>query len=151
MTATVTAPRTITVDHSLTLEQMIAAGNYDWVNSEITAECFPVKEGGTEELIPEIVHFGRDTPSSEAVVVELDKRGLRPGDHAELLAFGAAYPDEQRKYPIVALGSSAQVSGRRYVLCLGRYGSRRHLNLDWWSDGWDGDCRFLAFRKVSGT
>ncbi len=141
----------IVVDYSQTIEHMIdAAGLYDWNNINIIAGCFPVKGEGQVELEPELVHFDR-TRSSEVALAELDKRGLRPGTIEELLAFGEAYPEVQREFRIVALGSVARVDGSRYVPFLDRDGSRRYLNLQWFGGDWYGHCRFLAFRKVSGS
>lgn len=140
----------IVVDYRQTLEQMVAAGCYDRVNSDITAGRFPVMGEGQVELEPELVHIGHDI-SSEAVLVELEKRGLRAGTIAELLAFGATYPEVQREFSIVALGSVAEVDGSRSVAFLIRCDSRRFLRLGWFGDGWGGGCRFLAFCKVSGS
>ena len=140
----------IVVDYTKSLEQMIAAGCYDWVNPDITAERFPITGDGQVELEPELIHIGRDM-SSDEVIADLDKRGLRPGTIAELLAFGATYPEVQREFPIVALGSVAEVHGYRRVACLYRSDSERNLHLDWFDSDWDGLYRFLAFRKLSGS
>lgn len=136
----------ITVNRGLSLKEMITAGEYDWVNPEITPERFPITGTGENKLKAEIIHFNCDM-SSEDVVAKLDKVGLRPGSIEELLAFGATFPDMQRKFPIVALGSSARVDGRRRVAFLYGGDSGRGLNLDYWGDGWGGFYRFLAFRK----
>lgn len=84
---------------------------------------------------------------SEDAIAKLDKMGLRPGTVEELLAFGATFPDMQRKFPIVALGSSAELDGRRAVAYLFGGDSGRRLNLDCWGGAWVGRYRFLAFRK----
>ncbi|MEK7520415.1 MAG: hypothetical protein AAB581_04220 [Patescibacteria group bacterium] len=136
----------ITLNHTLSLTDMIAAGHYDWVNDDITAEHFPVKGKGAAELAVELVHFDRSISSGDAVK-EMEKMGLRPATHEELLAFGAKYPDIQREFPIVALGSSAQIHGRRFVLFLFRYGSERFLSLFWWDSFWGADYRFLGVRN----
>lgn len=137
----------IIVDYSQTLEQMIAAGNYDWKNSDITSDHFPIKGTGTVELEGQLVHFGRSM-SSEAVIAELNKMGLRPGTVEEILAFGAKYPEKQRQFPIVGLGSAWRgPDGSRRVVCLGGRGRERDLDLRWFGNDWDGYCRFLAFRK----
>ncbi len=136
----------ITVDYSMTLKQMIEAGRYDWVNSDITSKIFPVKGKGIVNLDTQLVHFRRDM-SSEPGIAEMDKMGLRPATHAELLAFGAKYPEFQRQFPIVALGSSDEVLGDRSVLYLCSGGRGRSLNLSWFGGDWGGSFRFLAVRK----
>lgn len=137
----------IVVDYSKSLADMILAGAYDWVNSDITSEHFPVKGKGKVELNPELVHYGQGM-SSDEIVQDMDKRGLRPGTLAELLAFGAKYPDKQREFPIVALGSVWQVrDGNRFVAFLHSNDSKRKLFLNVWDGDWCGGYRFLAFRK----
>jgi hypothetical protein len=135
----------ITIDHSLTLNQMIALGKYDWVNPDITADRFPIKGEGKKKKVVELVHFNRDI-SSENAVKELKKMGLRPATIEELLAFGAKYPEIQRKFLVISLGSSCELGGRRSVACLRRLGSGRGLNLSFWDGVWGGHYRFLGVR-----
>lgn len=136
----------ITVDYSLSLEQMIALGQYDSKNDDITAERFPVKGEGKKEVVVELVKY-EENMSSDEVLADLDSKGLRPATHEELLAFGTAFPELQRKFPIVALGSVAEVYGLRYVLYLDGDDSRRRLGLGWFDDVWYAGYRFLAVRK----
>ncbi|MFH1621226.1 MAG: hypothetical protein ABIB04_04030 [Patescibacteria group bacterium] len=98
------------------------------------------------EVAFEYVHLDRDA-STDEVLAEMDRKGLRPALYEELLGFAEKYPDEQRKYPIVALGSEAYVDGDRYVACLWDDYDGRNLYLHWLDDGWDGIVRFLAVRK----
>lgn len=134
-----------TLDYSMSLQEMIAAGQYDWVNPDITAKRFPLTGKGTHDLVGKLIHLNRPV-SSEEVVAELDKMGLRPATIEELLAFGAA-PDLQRNFPVLALGSSCLVDSGRRVACLSRDGAERGLDLYWWSGRWNDDYRFLAVRK----
>ncbi len=135
----------ITVNHHLPLKEMIKAGKYDWVNDDITEKRFPVPAGDMIELDTELFHLDC-TISSENVLIEMDKKDYRPATIHELLAFGVSYPDVQREFPIVALGSVAEVDGDRYVACLDRDDSVRDLGLDWFDDGWPRRYRFLAVR-----
>ncbi|MEO5927844.1 MAG: hypothetical protein ABIO72_03935 [Patescibacteria group bacterium] len=98
------------------------------------------------EVAFEYVHLDRDA-STDEVLAEMDRKGLRPALYEELLSFAEKYPDEQRKYPIVALGSEALVGGDRSVACLWLDGDGRGLRLSWVDDGWGDHCRFLAVRK----
>jgi hypothetical protein len=140
-----------TIDYDRSIEAMIAAGHYDWVNDNI-AKCFQIRGSG-------IVHFeGRYyhpncSISSENVVTgieELDTENpWMPAETEHTLAFGAQFPDEQRKRPVIGLGSVAVVGGYRRVLALVGGASGRRLNLRWWDNEWGAPCRFLAVRKVS--
>ena len=142
-----TPPYLVTVDYGMSLADMIAAGRYDWTNSDITAKHFPVKGEGKAEVEIQLVHFDR-VMGSDDVIRELDKMGLRPAAIEELLAFGAKYPDVQREFPIVALKSVWRSAfGYRYVACLSGDGSGRDLHLRWFGFGWSEFCRFAAVRK----
>lgn len=138
---------TVTVDYGVSLADMIAAGKYDWTNSDITAKHFPVKGEGKAEVEIQLVHFDR-VMESDDVIRELDRQGLRPAAIEELLAFGAKYPDMQREFPIVALKTVWQhANGNRLVNCLRRYGSERRLSLYWFGFRWHEFYRFAAVRR----
>jgi len=137
----------IVVNYGQPLNAMIVEGSYDWVNDDITAERFPIVGEGRVELKAHLIHFNR-VIGSDDVEKELEKMGKRPGKIEELLAFGRTYPEMQRKFPILALGSVARIRGVRFVPYLSKDGSERELDLDWRdSGGWDEYCRFLAFDK----
>ncbi len=137
----------VTVNYALSAEDAVKAGKYDWTNNNITSKNFPSKRKGTTEAEIVFVHFNREIESDD-VLRELDKQGLRPAELPEGLAFGAKYPDIQREFPVVILGSVWRAPyGRRYCACLGGGGSRRYLFLAWLDYGWDGSCRFAAVRK----
>ncbi|OGN09908.1 MAG: hypothetical protein A3C64_00915 [Candidatus Yanofskybacteria bacterium RIFCSPHIGHO2_02_FULL_41_12] len=137
----------VLVDYGQTLQRMIANGKYDYVNSDITSGNFPTTGNGKQEVVVELVHFGRDM-ASDAVLKEFEARGLCAATLPELLAFGTTHPEKQREFPIVALGSAWQFrDGDRGVPYLYGVGLRRGLDLYWDDDGWDDDCRFAAVRK----
>lgn len=143
---------TFTVDYSLSLPEMIAAGCYDWTDSDINAANFPLSlpkgQGeGSIETEGELFHFNRNIDFDEAIR-EMKKDGYRPATIEELLAFGAKYPELQREFPIIAARSVWRCShGNRNVAYLGRSGAERVLSLFWIDDGCDAHCRFLAVRK----
>ncbi|MEK7586250.1 MAG: hypothetical protein AAB453_00040 [Patescibacteria group bacterium] len=134
------------LDYNLTVEQMIAAGGYDWTNPDITSTLFAVKGEGQHKRLAQLIHFDEDISSDEAKK-RLYERGLRPGKFEELLGFGAKYPKTQKKFPIIALGSVARLDGSGLVAYLDESDSRRNLSLDCRGDDWDRRCRFLAFAK----
>ena len=139
------------VDYSLDLEAMIAAGNYDWRDDDITAKRFPIVGEGRVEFEDTIFHFDRDISSENAVKEIVGADTNNPWEPAKIentLAYGAKNPEEQRKYPIIGLGSVGKVNGNRSVPYLYGGSSERGLHLGWWDDGWDSSYRFLAVRKV---
>lgn len=136
----------LTLDYGMSLEQMIAAGQYDWMNSDITKERFPIVGSGVVEFECKLFHFDRNVSSEEATRLIIAD-GWQPAKIEHLLAFGAAKPEEQRKYPIIALGSVAEFADGRCVSCLCRDGAKRRLHLGWRHGGWGGDYRFLAVRN----
>lgn len=138
----------VVVDYAMSLVDMIAAGGYDWVNNSITTEHFPITGKGRADVEIEIVHFGRIIKDGDEGLRELDKMGLRAAILPELLAFGAKYPDMQRQFPIIALGSVWQGrDGSRDVPELWEYDRERCLVLHWFECGWGEFFRFAAVRK----
>ena len=138
----------VTVDYSETLEQMIAAGRYHTRNNDIAAEHFPPVQGtGKVEVELHLIHLGHDA-STDTVLAELDRRGLRPATLPELLALGVKYPNLQKEYPVVALGSVWRaLYGRRHVAYLGSWNVERFLSLCWLVHGWRSFYRFAAVSK----
>ena len=137
----------ITINYDLSLAEMIVAGQYGWVNDDITADHFPIQGEGQVEVGVELVHFNRSMESDD-VLKEMDKAGLRPATLAELLAFGAKYPKKQKEFPIIALGSVWQdLFGYRSVPALWSDGVRRDLALDCFEFRWSEYFRFAAVRK----
>ncbi|MBI4991797.1 MAG: hypothetical protein HZB99_01095 [Candidatus Harrisonbacteria bacterium] len=141
----------VIINYDLSVESMVAHGKYDWKDDGITSENFPTTRKDKANLVLELVYFDQALTSKE-VLKELDKRGLRPAEFHELLAFGVKYPEEQRKYIIVALSSVWQLldgfSGSLYLFV---NGDKRILGLDYFeylhNSKWGTSCRFAAVRK----
>lgn len=140
----------LTVDYNQTVEQMIAAGKYDWKNSDITEKHFPLPaelSGQKTAVSSKLFHFNRDI-SSEDAIAEMDKAGYRPATLSELLALGTKHPELQRQFPIVALGSLWRLAfGLRRVPFLLVDGVERRLGLLWFDYDWYAYYRFLGVRK----
>jgi hypothetical protein len=143
-------PGSHVVDYTQNLDAMIAAGKYDWKNTDITPERFPIVGKGRVEFEDTLFHFDCDISSEEAGKLIVAADPTNPWELAKienLLAYGARNPEEQRKFPIIGLGSVAKVFGNRRVACLGRCDAERNLGLYWFDDDWDAYVRFLAVRK----
>lgn len=137
---------TVPVDYALSLPEMITAGRYDDVSNSITPERFPIQGIGKRETVIHLVHPGKEV-ESQPLIDEMDALGYRPATIAELLALGAKYPELQREFPIIALGSVAEVGGDRVVAFLDRWFRERKLLLCWFDRRWAGVCRFAFVKK----
>lgn len=138
----------VVVDYNCQLAQMIQAGNYDSVYSDIIAEHFPISGKGRHEISVVLSRFLNREMAFDKVIAEMNQQGCRPAKIEELLALGEAIPYLQKNYPIVALGSFWRApNGNRYVpLLLGCVG-KRGLHLSWLGTAWSANCRFLGVRR----
>ncbi|MBU1202933.1 hypothetical protein KKH39_02740 [Patescibacteria group bacterium] len=128
------------------ISDMVRRGNYDWTNSNINDDYFTA-DAPHEANIIIFKHFGEDM-STKAVLKALDDDGLRPATMSELLELGICYPELQKQFPIVALGSISQDPyGDRSVGFLYSVDGQRELGLDWIDDDWYDHFRFAAVRK----
>jgi len=140
----------LVIDYTKTIEQAIADGNYDWKNADITAKNFPISLEMIEKKIEvsiKLFNFNCDI-SSEDAISKIDKAGYRPATLVELLVLGFLFPELQRRFPIVALGSLwRNAFGDLCVPYLDMRCDRRKLDLNWFDDDWGTyDC-FLVIRQ----
>lgn len=140
----------LSVDYNRSLEYMIAVGNYDWKNQDVTVKKFSIVGNGVERFEAKIFHFDRTTQSQDNVDA-IKAGGFEPGKIEHLLAFGEKYPEEQWEYSIIGLGSVAEVGSYRMVPKLDMHHAGRRLGISWWDGVWLNFCRFLAVRKLSST
>ena len=71
LAAVITGTFRLTVDYSQSLEEMIAAGRYDWTNDNITAKRFSIEGNGIVEYEARYFHFNRNI-SSESAIKEIE-------------------------------------------------------------------------------
>lgn len=141
----------ITVAGDISLSDRIIIGKYYGdVDHRITEENFPHNPLSVGEWEWRLFYFGRNI-SSEPAISAIYAAGWQPAWIEHLLAFGSKFPEHQRRYPIIALGSHLgtddDIGDDFYVA--GLYGSlNRSLNLYDGNDVWCEDFRFLAVRKM---
>lgn len=134
-----------------TLVEMVRLGRYDHQSHHINEKNFPVNPDrfSTDGLV--LISFDRVMTTAE-VLGELRVRSLRAATIEELLAHGAARPEEQGEFSVIALGSQwVNQNGARRVP--GIFGSGnvhdRLLGLSWHITDyrWRPTCKFLASLK----
>jgi len=91
------------------------------------------------------VHLNR-IATDEQALAEIAKRKVKPATDLEVMYFGKQFPEEQRKHPIVGLGSFFPYDGYRGTAVLCEDDPGRHLALFWGPahGPWDVDFRFLV-------
>jgi hypothetical protein len=135
-------------DPNEAFQQMVAAGSYGEVNQHFTHENFPIRmRGEVVRVTPVLVHVNRAVRPAEGLREVYTSNDLwRPGvEHG--LAFGAKYPKEQEKYPIVIPCAPWRTPhGDKRVPALGKC-IVRNVTLVRFDGIFYQDTRFLAVRK----
>lgn len=127
------------------INDAVKVGNYDWSNNDVNDQHFQADQSHGVEIT--LRHFDK-AMNTDAVLKALDAEGLRPATISELLALGIQFPELQRQFPIIALGSFWRDSfAYRHVGCLRSDGGERRLSLYWFSFDWNDCWRFAAVRK----
>lgn len=134
------------MDYGQSVASLLKAGKYDWQNGNITDQNFPSTETGEREIDYALFHF-KKTMTSEGVIAEMAKENCRPATMKEMLNFGIKHPGVQREFPVVALGSVAELNGGRRVGYLYRNPAERDAHLNYFDYGWNDYYRFLAVRN----
>lgn len=118
------------VDYGKTITELKEEGKYNFVSNSITEENFPkdASKKGKVKLKAILVCVHKDATLIEVNAI-LDRENLRGGDLRELMTFGVAYPDEQRKAPVVASNARWAGSGDDGVPFLVAWYGERELNL----------------------
>lgn len=136
----------VIVDYSKSMAKMISLGNYDWASEGLTQGFFPIKKGtGSHKVKLVLVHFDKSSSTND-ILAYLDAMALTPASIEHLLAFGEQYPEIQKKFRIIALGSVYDVQCHHYPTLNYVLGNRR-LDATWDQEGFWRDCRFLAVQE----
>jgi hypothetical protein len=137
----------VTINYKESLADMIGAGKFDEVDPD--SRKLVIAGKGTIKTEVVVINFSRDVSGKE-VIAAFTKLGLEPAKVEHAAALGKNYPDIQRKYPVVFLGSvRTNPEGRSYVPylnCFG-FGEKRWFEMDRWYDGWGTDFRFAGVRS----
>lgn len=142
------------VDYSVHAGELLDAGYYDrvdpWVVVLTPRDTVNTPGGWIDDEEMALIHFvPHYSVSTEYVLDQLERLGLRPATSLELFHFGAEQPHYQRLFPIAALGSLW--SGARsedQVAVLGGDSRERFVSLRSTKAPWSTTYRFLAFRMA---
>lgn len=122
---------------------------YEYVEFQTIDLCKTIRRE-TCELNFVYMRMNREANTYD-VFAKMNKHGLRPAIYEELIGFAKQYPDEQKKFPIVALGSIwMDPSGFINVARLQEADNKRILKLylrEYGWGKWPADCCFLTLKK----
>lgn len=139
---------TVVVDYTHSLQEMIAAGRYSKIGAGITRTRFSLPQGGypnSDNYKFFLVHFP-ERISMNSLHDKFREGGFHPARIIDLLAFGAQYPEKQKKYRIAAMGSCwLSRNGYMYFPYLHCRGGKRILQLGGVRDEFAPYYRFLVF------
>ncbi len=143
------------VDFDMQLDEMIEEGRYNHFDPNFTTDLFPIVGKGMIEFEGKLFEF-EDSSSdvAESRIKSADtEHPWAPAPIAPFLGFGAAFPDLQRRIPILGLGSIVGVGGAgRIPLLSGDRDYGRTLRFMWHLViGWHGICGCLGVRPALPT
>ncbi|PCI20879.1 hypothetical protein COB64_01310 [Candidatus Wolfebacteria bacterium] len=136
----------------LSFSEVMDSAKFAFVDESINADDFSSKAtGSSRKDTVLVIYFGR-IMSSKSVIAKMSYAGIYPGTSNPLFVVGAQYPELQKKYPIVALGSVDETK----MLPVLEYNSRitneeeaktmdeRDVILVAWDGQWAAEARFIA-------
>lgn len=130
----------VVVDYDQSRDKIIKAGKYDEINDWFTDKHFAISGNGQHQVDLGLVDWDIVQKGN------LNNQKWTSAKVEHLLAFGAAFPEVQRKFAIIAHDSPVSSGGNRgYPELLSR-GSERWLFIRWRDsfETWDKNCRFLV-------
>lgn len=137
------------IDYKQSVDTLIKKGNYVGVDPYIGSTVFVKNEVTPKDTVIQqtaiLLNFNQ-TMTSKNVIDSMKIRGLRPATAQELYSLGMQYPELQREFDIIALGSVTK-DARVPVLWESPFYELYDRDADlWiWSALWDQYEWFLAF------
>lgn len=139
----------VDIDPSLSFDDRLRRGNYNYVDEGVTVEYFPLRL--TDPARRTIVLYDPHGPvSGEEMVRRIYENGDRRPTFDDALEFGYRFPDRQGKNPIAFLLDDDlwQISRGTYkVPVLDEWLDDRELDLRLFVGNWHAIFRFAAIRQ----
>jgi hypothetical protein len=142
------------VDYTRTLSEMIAAGDYDSVDSEVLRAPWRFAERRVAHEGATLINLERQTTTEEVLSV-MALRNLRPATLLELLQFGVEYPDMPAELERVWALTEFHLDGFDYKASIGWDPDDNGFNLTWerdlmisLEDDWKENNFFLAIAQL---
>ncbi len=138
----------VTVDYSLTIEDMVRLGNFGWTNGDVDSKHFEITGEGMKSFVIYISAFQREVAGNLARS-HMKQKGQKPAPLEVGLAFAATFPNVQTTRPIALIDVMTRLSGantnaRPRVVCLTSTLGRRDLSLKPADIMWSPEYLFLA-------
>jgi hypothetical protein len=143
------AGNTLHVRPTLSILERVALDDYKGYDPTITKERLMHDVTIVGDWECELLCAKARLSSDEAHTLITTGDDWQPAKPEHLLAFGKKFPDKQRMFPIVALGTESKIGGKNYALTLTGSIDFRFLNLLFAEAEWSRYCRFLRVRRVS--
>jgi len=137
----------VTVNYDDPRWKTINRDRYYALALDLTPEHFPIRGTGIANIIMTFLVFAHELTTRE-VFDEMEQRGLRRPDRAEVESFYEQHLARRQELPVIGFGGSIEDCGHiQFIACVdvGREGLG--LNLYPLDFPWYRRCRFLAVKK----
>lgn len=139
------------VDYGQSLQMMLMAGHYDLKFGDFPPQLFPLEGKGRVEFEARYFSFKRRMSIQSAMewIPRENKVNLwSPARIEHVFSHGAVFPNEQRKFSIVGLGSIARINEKNYAPVLHGSSFERVVALGWCDNDWPAGTHFLAVHRI---
>lgn len=138
----------VIVDYSLSVEEMVNLGKFDWINTDVDSKHFTITGEGMKYFVVHFMVF-RTEVGINLVRSHMKQKRWKPAPLEVGLTFAALYPHVQIERPIALIEAMTRVSGSNTkasprVVCLTSRLNRRDLSLKPADVLWAPDYMFLA-------
>jgi hypothetical protein len=140
-------PRHVSVLPHETFSERLRSGYYVSVPALLTEGNFPVTTEQVGGWRWKLLRF-REKVTSQVVIGIIQMCGFRPGQIGHLLALESTYPEQFRRFKVIALGSVALIRSNRMVPALANYNDQMALDLCYFDGKWSDHCVFLAVQPL---
>ncbi|MFA7049735.1 MAG: hypothetical protein WC164_01325 [Patescibacteria group bacterium] len=134
------------INKEKSLSDLLRDGKYNLIGNRIDSmNLEKTKKKIVELKIFDLRQLKPRDSSSETICLTMKDQGFKASNFLELLHLGAIYPDLQRRFPIVALGSICiAAQGRIGVPYLTIRDYQRMISLNFFNYSWKPQYKFLG-------
>lgn len=135
------------IEQDISFSERVLAGHYDWVNDSIIDSNFPEDFTSTSLWEFKIIPINKSISFDEAKKI-CEEKDWQAANIIHLLSYGEIFPENQKDFPIAALGSICRSQGSSCISILCSHNTHRILTLRSRKEYLSNGFKILSVRKI---